>query len=628
MRWIVMMLTIALIANSRGQPMISGDDYGHISKALDALIMTPADAGFEKDIGEPEWALAWITNALTDPWKLPGVAEKIYDATKAGGSAPLISLSAELLEVGAPPAHEADEDLTQLDVSPLLDPVIARALPDYVAVAMRANEKLEAAFEDLSHEQKTYLAASVLAMAFETEDREESRVSLAVAGMPREVQVRVEQEGRQLDGTAVSLAWLEEAKKVDRALLLSALQDLRAAAEPLALAVEQASVWPEAPVRMESTRGVIVIGTKGNDHYDSAALLILDPGGDDVYEAPAGVANGLQGLPVATLIDLAGEDTYRSRELLGPGSACWGMAVLYDAAGDDAHHAGYIGGGAALFGASWLEDAGGDDAYRAQAFGQGAATVGFGFHIDSSGHDRYEIGFYGQGFAGVMGCGWLLDRRGHDRYFAGNVRVDHERNPDRFLALAQGFSIGMRPHAGGGVGALVDLDGNDHYIADVYGQGVSYYYSAGFLIDAAGHDSYQMYQYGQGCGIHLSHGLLADLAGNDTYAGFILSQGSAHDYAVGMLVDHAGNDTYTGDHHTQGRALNNAFALLLDRAGDDGYFARQREGGQGIGNNGGFRDYGSLALMLDLGGADIYSGGFSNAAITLRPLYGVVYDHE
>jgi hypothetical protein len=93
-----------------------------------------------------------------------------------------------------------------------------------------------------------------------------------------------------------------------------------------------------------------------------------------------------------------------------------------------------------------------------------------------------------------------------------------------------------------------------------------------------------------------------------------------------MLFDHAGHDTYTADHHAQGRALNNAFALLVDRGGDDAYFGRQREGSQGIGNEGGFRDYGSLALLVDLGGTDRYSGGFSNGAVMVRPLYGAVWD--
>jgi len=245
---------------------------------------------------------------------------------------------------------------------------------------------------------------------------------------------------------------------------------------------------------------------------------------------------------------------------------------------------------------------------------------------DQAGDDRYEVGAYGQGFSGVRGWGLLFDRGGHDVYLAGNRIQDFERDEPRFFSFAQGFSIGMRPHAGGGVAALVDLAGNDTYLGDIYAQGVSYYYAAGFLLDGAGNDRYDLHQYGQGCGIHLSLGLLADADGQDTYTGAILAQGAAHDYAVGMLFDHAGHDQYTADHHAQGRALNNAFALLVDRAGDDRYFGRDRQGTQGIGNEGGFRDYGSLALLVDLAGDDTYSGGFSNRAVTLRPLYGVVYD--
>ena len=49
----------------------------------------------------------------------------------------------------------------------------------------------------------------------------------------------------------------------------------------------------------------------------------------------------------------------------------------------------------------------------------------------------------------------------------------------------------------------------------MYGQGVSYWYSAGFLLDSAGNDTYRVHQYGQGSGIHLSLGLLADGAGDE-----------------------------------------------------------------------------------------------------------------
>jgi len=35
-----------------------------------------------------------------------------------------------------------------------------------------------------------------------------------------------------------------------------------------------------------------------------------------------------------------------------------------------------------------------------------------------------------------------------------------------------------------------------------------------------------------------------------------------------------------------------------------------------------------MGLLMDLRGADIYSGGMSSNMTTLRPLYGVVHDRE
>jgi len=584
--------------------------------------MTMADAGFEKDHGKPRWSLAWITNTLADPWSLPGYAEKMYEAAESNDPLSLWLLSARLMEL--PDAMILPE--TQRGA--VAETNWLAATDYFLEQVQHAHHVLEQAFAGVGKDDRIYLAASILAPTFESEDNESSRIALINAGIPESEQKKIEAEGRLLDSTDVSLAWLALVEKIDLAALHGASVLFYQAVAGLREAASGIRDWPDEIVVRESPHGHVVIGTTGDDVYEAPALVILDPGGHDVYRDGAGAANGLSGHFLSAVIDLAGDDLYRSHELIGAGAALWGISLLMDEQGDDTYDAHYAGAGAAVFGAAWCEDVAGRDMYRGHAIGQGAAMIGFGFLIDHTGDDVYDVGFYGQGFSGVKGWGLLLDREGNDRYVAGNRRQDHERNDERHLSMSQGFSIGMRPHAGGGVAALIDLAGNDTYTGDIYAQGVSYYYSAGFLLDGGGHDRYSMYQYGQGCGIHLSLGLLADAWGNDFYTGYILAQGAAHDYAVGMLFDHKGDDTYTADHHTQGRALNNAFALLVDRNGSDAYFGRQRDGAQGIGNNGGFRDYGSLALLLDLGGADLYSGGFSNRTITLRPLYGVIYDYE
>jgi HEAT repeat protein len=200
--------------------------------------------------------------------------------------------------------------------------------------------------------------------------------------------------------------------------------------------------------------------------------------------------------------------------------------------------------------------------------------------------------------------------------------------PGQYFSLSQGFAYGMRPFMGGGVGILCDLKGDDHYVADVYGQGASYWYSTGLLLDVEGNDVYQAYQYCQGAGIHLSSGLLVDWSGDDEYSAAHICQGAAHDYSVGILIDRAGNDRYTGLTTAQGAAINNSFALLLDKSGDDFYAARDVKQSQASGHDGGKREYGSIALLLDLAGNDVYSQGQTNNEMWLKPLYGAGLDTE
>jgi len=177
--------------------------------------------------------------------------------------------------------------------------------------------------------------------------------------------------------------------------------------------------------------------------------------------------------------------------------------------------------------------------------------------------------------------------------------------------MSQGFGQGNRPIASGGVGTLIDYQGNDHYSAYYYGQGCAYWYGLGILIDNNGNDRYDAQVYAQGCGIHLSTGVLIDRNGADfyncTYGGN--AQGAAHDLAVGILVDKNGTDTYVGRGNNQGSAITNAFALFIDSSGDDVYYTSAK-GGQGFG--GSARSYGSMGIFLDLGGNDFYSEQYLN----------------
>jgi hypothetical protein len=603
-------LSASALADSL-DPVLGTNEQAHLADALRCMKMTETDLGFQKDHGKPQIVLQRSRKLLAEPLGLPAMADEIL-ATVSPNCPPAVWLqAANLLEVNLPDASAAGGGS------------LTNGIAAFAAEAGRAEHLLARAFGTLSDSEKRYVAAALFAGAFNAEDKPEVRADLVPVGIsPDEIQ-RAIMESLDIDPEPSSTNFLAVLKKVDISALLEAGRVFQQAVYDLRVAAKGME-WPSEPARIDG----VVIGTTGADVYTNSALLILDPGGDDIYSGDAGSANGLLGRSFAAVVDLGGDDRYVGDRVVGPGAALFGVSVLLDGAGEDVYRAKYIGQASALFGVGWLEDCAGDDVYRARAHSQAAGFAGFGYLRDGGGNDLYDVGFAGQAYAGVLGVGLLVDETGSDRYLAGGVEHDYERNDDRFISLAQGFAIGMRPYAGGGVAALVDLAGNDSYVADVFGQGVSYWYSVGMLLDVAGDDTYTVYQYGQGSGIHLSLGLLADGGGKDLYSGYILTQGNAHDYGVGMMFEQGGDDTYTADHHSQGRALNNALGLLVDSSGDDGYFGRQSDQCQGVGNDAGEREYGSLAVLMDLAGKDVYSCGATNGCRLLRPDFGIVYDDQ
>ncbi len=605
-------------------PSFTPRDRAHLDRALAELNMTEHDLSATKDIGEPRVALQWIRDALHDPLQLPARA----DAIIADAETDLWRLADAMLEIPAATNEPAEPEPVTGDMWEGLDPELASTMTLFVNSARRADALLTRAFAQLSPEDKSYLAAAELCGVLHAEDNDEARKEIAAEGVSTQAIAQAIADALALDPEPAATRYLELAAKVDRRALFDAGRIFGEGVRALFTDAQKITNWPSGHITVATDLGRIRITPGGDEQYSDDCLLILSTGGHNVYGGHAGVANGLGKQRMAAIVDLAGDDEYDSARLLGAGSALFGLSAIMDAGGDDIYRAKYLGQASALWGVACLEDFSGNDSYRARLLSQSAAVMGLSLLRDHTGNDDYSVGLFGQAFAGPFAFSLLEDDAGHDRYFAGGVDHDFERNDARFTSLSQGFATGLRPYAGGGVAALLDREGNDTYIADVFGQGVSYWYSAGFLLDLAGHDSYQLYQYGQGCGIHLSLGLLLDGDGNDKYSAFSLAQGAAHDFAVGLLLERGGNDTFTAGEHAQGHGMNQSLALLLDESGDDAYFARDTTVSQGIGNDGMPRDYGSLGLLLDLGGRDTYSCGAVNNHTLLRPLYGAIYDRE
>ncbi len=428
-------------------------------------------------------------------------------------------------------------------------------------------------------------------------------------------------------------AWLHDRmRRLDLAHLTTIAETLFVAVRRGVLAWPPEAFPRDAALVVETPHGRIGLGTLGDDVWRGDFAIVVDPGGNDRYEQGRFASPvGLPGRRLGLLIDLAGDDVYaceESNETLG--CAILGFALLCDlGAGNDRYRAGHASLGAACGGVAVLLDDGGSDRYEGRTFTQGAAGYGIGALLDGGAgprptqsrdegtpdpvavaaldNDRFVAWSSSQAFSRCRGLAILANARGNDTYEAGGVYLHAPLFADRYQSFSQGFSIGERgiDHAGG-IAILLDYEGNDRYLGDVYNQGVGYWYAAGLLYDGAGNDLYEMTQYGQGSGIHLAVGGLVDESGNDTYVMHSgLGQGSSHDYAGSVLHDRGGNDRYLGNTSCNGSALTNSVGLHIDRSGDDLYAAR-REGGVNVARPA--RGFGSIGVLLDLGGRDDYLG--------------------
>ena len=372
----------------------------------------------------------------------------------------------------------------------------------------------------------------------------------------------------------------------------------------------------------KTAMGEFIIGGKGSSHYTGSPALIIDLGGDDIYELSYDSTVSTQ-----VIIDLAGNDTYKALTDFCFGSGFFGTGILIDEEGDDTYLGKNFCLGSGLFGVGILLDKKGNDKYFGDTFTQGAGAWGIGILADLDGADNYNGALQAQGFGGVAGFGSLIDKSGNDQYFAGGKYKDILRYKEHYLSLSQGFSYGIRPYMSGGVGLLLDYSGNDGYVTDIFGQGASYWWGWGCLYDKEGNDFYQAFQYAQGSATHMTLGTLIDGAGDDIYSSKGVSQGCGHDWACGILLDNSGNDNYYSNDLSQGAGNANGIGIFIDQAGDDGYYVKSKTNTQGYGNP--RREYGSIGIFIDMLGKDKYDGnGCDSCWWSIDSKWGIGLDLE
>ena len=407
--------------------------------------------------------------------------------------------------------------------------------------------------------------------------------------------------------------------KVDLRLLCSAGDDLSAVVDTVAATLSTLDARSFDFNWICKTRlGVIRLSSGRDDRYEASEslLLVLDLSGNDTYSTGGGTPDERH--PISIIIDAGGNDTY----VANGHSPCFGAAILgfgllLDCNGNDEYRsANFYSQGCGVAGVGLLRDMAGNDTYDAIGASQGFGYFGIGILSDQSGNDTYHSYTESQGCGMTNGMGLLLDVAGDDRYVAddSDIIFPSPQSAEHNASMCQGAGYGIRrdyldAHSlAGGVGMLLDAQGNDQYSGGVFSQAVGYWYGIGILDDRTGDDTYNGVWYAQSATAHMGISYLNDGAGNDTYTSTMsVSAGAAHDFSASIFYDEAGDDSYHQTTNALGRSLNSSVALFVDQSGDDTY-----EGKESIGQSVNFSSTGlraeiwTIALFLDLDGKDKY----------------------
>jgi hypothetical protein len=411
---------------------------------------------------------------------------------------------------------------------------------------------------------------------------------------------RIATTGLRVDLSAAARAFAAVAPLLEPAFLKRMERECRRIAAAAHASVS--GVEGDVLLHRETEYGDLIIGGSGPNRYTTTqASVIIDIGGNDIYETEYDLGR-LGRYPLRIVIDLHGDDVYSHRRAVGPGAGVFGLGILLDQEGDDLYVQGVVpargrsrqallSGDSLGPGVRWVVPArvyGGEPSASLDGgFSFGAAFFGIGLHIDRTGNDTYLVDKWALGAASGPGVGVLADESGDDWYVAAIQSVgtgfnkgvgilrDTGAGADRYQCWGvyrsnytsngtdagyEGFGIGAgsgwrsgtrsgRQSFVGGIGLVSDGGGDDVYVGSTFGLGVGYAAGIGVLVDGSGNDAYVAMKGkedhgGFAEGVHQGIGFLLDRAGDDYYSGGGAS-GSGWDLGIGYFIDIAGEDYYT-----------------------------------------------------------------------------------
>ena len=346
-----------------------------------------------------------------------------------------------------------------------------------------------------------------------------------------------------------------------------------------------------------TSEGLIVIGGPGTNTYelDGQITLLIDLGGDDTYQGLIGASRDAQ-QGNAVVIDLAGNDRYHGAPL-GLATGRLGVGLLFDGSGDDSYELAPGSGGTGFGGLGILVDAQGNDQYLGNRLTLGAAIGGLGLLVDRAGNDHYRGHGFALGFGGPLGVGAVIDVEGNDQYQCGDVIPSAYNAQDAPQAkpgdpLFQYDCFGL----GTGAGSRV-LTKQPEWQAQSLAGGI------GLLVDLKGQDRYLSANFSQGMGYFFGAGVLLDLEGEDDYQAARYGHGASAHYGIALFIDHRGDDHYrsTGPYYNGGVAWDNGVSLTIDAGTGHDIYTLDRTTGLGK------ADHTGWAVFVDEGGNDHYT---------------------
>ncbi|MEO0288607.1 MAG: hypothetical protein ABIN00_03130 [candidate division WOR-3 bacterium] len=182
---------------------------------------------------------------------------------------------------------------------------------------------------------------------------------------------------------------------------------------------------------------------------------------------------------------------------------------------------------------------------------------------------------------------------------------------------------------------ILDMGGNDTYIAKKEGCLATGLKGLGGIIDVDGDDRYYGKNFDIGAGV-FGVGFIWDMKGNDIYRSDFATIGAGF-AGVGFVFDEEGNDNYISEGFSQGFGFTKGIGFIYDKTGNDLYLVQNgcidhREVNyhshlsQGFGF--GIRDIasGGAGIILDLQGNDFYRGEYFVQGSSYWFAFGLLYD--